>query len=419
MNDILVVDDEPGIRDLLREILEEEGYEVRLAADGQEARAALAASPPALVLLDIWMPDLDGLTLLKEWSSAGQLGMPVVMMSGHGTIHTAVEATRLGAFDFLEKPIPYKKLLQTVAKALTSRPVLALAPASLDALGTGESVRQLAQRLRQAAQANAPILLSGEPGVGFEPCARFIHVAGTPWVAPDEMAPLVERPLDWLQAAKGGLLFLREVAQLTPLQQKGLQLLIARREEFRVQLVCGSSENLAHKAAAGTFSKDLYNRLAQVAVRVPALREHAEDIPRLIEAALAAAAERLGQPLRRLGEGVLERLTRYDWPGNLDELNSVVNNLAVTALAETIELADVEAFIGNDRRAQAGELAPLFGLPLKEARDAFERAYLDALLAECGGSMTRVAERSGLERTHLYRKIKQLGIKSGSRNGGD
>jgi len=418
MSDILVVDDEPGIRELLREILEEEGYEVRLAADGNEARTELAMQPPTLVLLDIWMPDLDGLTLLKEWASGGQLTMPVVMMSGHGTIHTAVEATRLGAFDFLEKPIPYKKLLQTVAKALASRPRQAIAPASLDPLGSGETVRQLAQRLRQAAQAKAPILLSGEPGVGFEPCARFIHVAGTPWVAPDEMAPLVERPLDWLQSAKGGLLFLREVAQLTPLQQKGLQLLIARRAEFNVQLVCGSSENLAHKAAAGSFSKDLYNRLAQVAVRVPALREHPEDIPRLVEAALVAAAGPHGAP-RRLGEGVLERLARYDWPGNLDELNSVVNNLAVTALTETIELTEVEALIGRDRRAQAGDLAPLFGLPLKEARDAFERAYLEALLAECGGSMTRVAERSGLERTHLYRKIKQLGVKSGPRNGGD
>lgn len=419
MSDILVVDDEPGIRDLLREILEEEGYEVRLAADGNAARAALAERTPALVLLDIWMPDLDGLTLLKEWASAGRLTMPVVMMSGHGTIHTAVEATRLGALDFLEKPIPYKKLLQTVAKALDSRPAAAAPTHSLEALGCGETVRQLAQRLRQAAQAKAPILLSGEPGVGFEVCARFLHVPGTSWVAPETMTPLIERPLDWLHAAKGGLLFLREVAHLTPLQQKGLQLLLARREEFHVQMVCASSENLAQKAAAGTFSRDLYNLLARVAVRVPALREHPEDIPSLVEAALAAAAARTGQPPRRLGAGVLERLMRYDWPGNLDELNSVMHSLAVTALSDTIELAEVEAIIGNRHPAAAGGLSQWFSLPLKEARDAFERAYLEALLAECGGSMTRVAERSGLERTHLYRKIKQLGVKSGPRNSGD
>jgi len=415
MSEILVVDDEPGIRDLLQEILEEEGYEVRLAANGEEARAALQVKAPDMVLLDIWMPDVDGLTLLKEWVAGGQLSMPVVMMSGHGTIHTAVEATRLGAFDFLEKPVPYKKLLQTVARALDSRPAKDAPPASLTRLGEGEGVRLLALRLRQAAHAGSTILLTGEQGAGTDICARFLHIPDTPWVVPEEMGVLAESPLDWLAEAKDGTLFLSEVGRLTTLQQKGLLLLIGRRHEFTVQLICASSENLASKALAGGYSRDLYNVLAQVAVRVPPLREHREDIPALAAAALAESLARTGLGPKLFSEAALDRLARHDWPGNLDELNGVVSNLAMTELTELIDLKDVEALLGGGAQMDGGALAELFMLPLKDARDAFERAYLEAVLRECG-SMSRAAERSGLERTHLYRKLKQLGVKSPVRN---
>ncbi|TCJ12923.1 sigma-54-dependent Fis family transcriptional regulator [Parasulfuritortus cantonensis] len=414
MSEILVVDDEPGIRDLLREILEEEGHEVRLAENGEQARAARLAKAPDLVLLDIWMPDVDGLSLLKDWVTAGLLTMPVVMMSGHGTIHTAVEATRLGAFDFLEKPVPYKKLLQTVENALNSRPSRTSAPASLDALGNSEPIRLLAQRLRQAAGAASTLLLTGEQGVGADICAHFLHQPETPWVAVDELASLVERPLDWLTQAKGGMLFFAEVAQLTPLQQKGLQLILGRHREYAVNVVCASSENLANKAAAGAYSRDLYNALAQTAVRVPPLREHREDIPHLAVALLRDSLAKTGQAERRFSDPALARLGRHDWPGNLDELKSVVHNLAATVLGEVIEVADVDALLGVADKVDGGALAELFALPLKEARDAFERAYLEAVLQECG-SMSRAAERSGLERTHLYRKLKQLGVKSGTR----
>jgi DNA-binding NtrC family response regulator len=415
MSEILVVDDEPGIRDLLREILEEEGYEVRLAENGESARAALLEKTPDLVLLDIWMPDVDGLTLLKEWVAEGQLAMPVVMMSGHGTIHTAVEATRLGAFDFLEKPVPYKKLLQTVERALSSRQVRHVQPASLERLGSSEVVRLLAQRLRQAGNAGTTILLTGEQGVGVDICARFLHVPDTPWVEPEEMGALAEHPLDWLTEAKGGTLFFGEVGQLTTLQQKGLLLLIGRHKEFAVNLVCASSENLASKALAGAYSRDLYNVLAQVAVRVPPLREHRDDVPSLATVALAESLARTGLEAKRFSEAALDRLARHDWPGNLDELNGIVSNLAMTVLADLIELKDVEALLGSGAQMDGGALAELFALPLKDARDAFERAYLEAVLRECG-SMSRAAERSGLERTHLYRKLKQLGVKSPTRN---
>ncbi len=415
MSEILVVDDEPGIRDLLREILEEEGYEVRLAENGEQARSARLENKPDLVLLDIWMPDIDGLTLLKEWSASGHLTMPVVMMSGHGTIHTAVEATRLGAFDFLEKPVPYKKLLQTVERALNSRPSRVSTPASLDALGASEPIRLLAQRLRQASGASTTLLLTGEPGAGMEICARFLHDPATPWVAPSELASLAEQPLDWLSEAKGGILYFSEVGHLAPLQQKGLLLLIGRHREFNVQLVCGSTENLAQKAAAGAYSRDLYNALAQVAVRVPPLREHRDDIANLALSALRASQLDSGLPERRLSDAALDRLVRHDWPGNLDELKRVVNNLCATALGETIELADVSGLLGGDAKVDGGALAELFALPLKEARDTFEKAYLESVLRECG-SMSKAAERSGLERTHLYRKLKQLGVKSISRS---
>ena len=414
MSEILVVDDEPGIRDLLREILEEEGHEVRLAENGEQARTARLAKVPDLVLLDIWMPDVDGLSLLKEWSAGGLLTMPVVMMSGHGTIHTAVEATRLGAFDFLEKPVPYKKLLQTIERALNSRPTRTSVPVSLDALGSSEPIRLLAQRLRQAGSAGTTLLLTGETGVGMEICARFLHDQDTPWVAPEELGPLVESPLDWLAQAKGGVLFFREVGHLNPLQQKGLQLILARHREFAVNVICASSENLASKATAGAYSRDLYNALAQVAVRVPPLREHREDIPGLATTILREALEKTGLGERRLTDSALERLARHDWPGNLDELRTLVHNLATTVLDNVIDQADVDALLGGESKMDGGALAELFALPLKEARDAFEKAYLEAVLRECG-SMSRAADRSGLERTHLYRKLKQLGVKSGSR----
>ncbi len=415
MSEVLVVDDEPGIRDLLQEILADEGYEVRVAENGEQARAALRSKSPDVILLDIWMPDVDGLSLLKEWVAAGQLTMPVVMMSGHGTIHTAVEATRLGACDFLEKPIPYKKLLQTLEQALHSHAAQAAPASSLDPLGRSEPIRLLAQRLNQVAKSEAAILLTGEAGAGVEICARFLHVPGTPWVEPDDVAPLAERPLQWLTEAKGGTLFVREVGHLTPLQQKGLMLILGRRAEFGVRLICASSENLAQKSANNGYSRDLYNALAQVAVRVPALREHRDDIPTLAATALGQAVTRLGLPERRFSEAALARLARHDWPGNLEELQSQVHNLAVTSLNLVIDLTDVEAILGGKAKADGGALAELFALPLKEARDAFERAYLQAVIEECG-SMSKAAGRSGLERTHLYRKLKQLGVKSGSRS---
>ncbi|MBI5937466.1 MAG: sigma-54-dependent Fis family transcriptional regulator [Betaproteobacteria bacterium] len=410
MSEILVVDDEAGIRELMREILEEEGYEVRLAENGVAARSERLAKEPALVLLDIWMPDVDGISLLREWSSEGLLTMPVVMMSGHGTIHTAVEATRMGAFDYLEKPVPYDHLLDTVARALKSRATVKAPACNLDGLGSSPAIQGLAQRLKQVAGVSAPLLVTAESGAGAEACARFLHVPDSPWFEPDNMVDLAERPIEWLNRAKGGLLFLREVADLTPLQQKGLLLLLSRRNEFQARIVCATAQNLAQKALDGAYSKDLYNALTQAAVRVPPLREHKEDIPALAEAELKRAVEEQGLPPRRFSAAALAALGQFNWPGNIDELHARVRSLAITALNEEIDLAEVGAQMGNDEAEEKAVADLNLDMPLKDAREIFERGYLEALLGACGGNMTRVAERSGLERTHLYRKLKQLGI---------
>src|SRR6185312_1777810 len=198
MANILVVDDELGIRDLLSEILNDEGHNVELAENAAQARAARADSRPDLVLLDIWMPDTDGVTLLKEWASAGLLTMPVVMMSGHGTIDTAVQATRIGAYDFLEKPIALQKLLATVGRALKHGGEQPQANLSLAALGRAPLIAELKQRLERIANLRTPVLLAAEPGCGVEQCARFLHARNTPWVSIESTAQLAEAPMEFL-----------------------------------------------------------------------------------------------------------------------------------------------------------------------------------------------------------------------------
>ncbi|MEW6253819.1 MAG: response regulator, partial [Planctomycetota bacterium] len=221
---ILVVDDEVGIRELLSEILTDEGYDVHLAENAEAARAFRLQRRPDLVLLDIWMPDTDGVTLLKEWAGGGQLTMPVVMMSGHGTIDTAVEATKLGAADFLEKPVSLAKLIDTVNKAIRRGvPPPRRAPGmDLSALGKSPLILDLKKRLTQIAANTAPVMLLGEPGCGFEVCARFLHQPGTPWIEIKDRARLVSEPHAYLDGLGNGTLFLPDACELGRLEQKGL-----------------------------------------------------------------------------------------------------------------------------------------------------------------------------------------------------
>ena len=412
MPEILVVDDEPGIRELMREILEEEGYEVRMAENGVRARAALDDKNPDLILLDIWMPDVDGVTLLKEWRGQGRLSMPVVMMSGHGTVHTAVEATRLGAFDYLEKPIAYKQLLETVKKALASRQAKPTTSGSLEELGGGESVRRLAQRLGLAASAGLPVLLLAEPGTGEEVAAHFLTPPDAPFIRVDDPSELANRPAEILARAKGGLVYVPDLTRLSVMQQRGLILLIARRAEFAARVVSVIREDPARALAEGRLTPELHELLAHAVVDLPPLRDRREDIPVLAARALDAACIRLRQPPLKFSDAALGRLAEHDWPGNLAELETLAGRVALEGGAGPIGEEVIDTALGPRPGKEKTGVELMLNLPLKDARDAFEKAYLEALLAECDWGMSRAAERAGLDRTNLYRKVKQLGIEA-------
>ena len=416
MLQVLVVDDEIGIRELLSEILSDEGYQVRLAENAAAARAYRSQTRPDLVLLDIWMPDTDGITLLKEWASAGLLTMPVVMMSGHGTIDTAVEATRIGAYDFLEKPIALQKLLATVGRALKHGGEQAQSALSLASLGRAPLVAELKQRLERVINLRTPLLLTGEPGCGLELAARFIHPRNTPWVAPENPAALADAPLDLLAQAREGTLYLREVADLSRVEQKGLLLACSKLERYNVRLVSGAARDLAELAAHGAFDSRLYSVMAATAIRVPSLREHREDVPDIANLTLSRMVEARETPPRQFTTAALNALRNYDWPGNLLQLESVVRTLALTCPTEQISQEEVaRALPQAATRPGAAHDLP-FDQPLRNARDAFERVYFEYHIAREGGNISRVAESVGLERTHLYRKLKQLGIKLARKN---
>jgi DNA-binding NtrC family response regulator len=417
MQQVLVVDDEIGIRELLSEILRDEGYHVRLAENASQARELRGQSRPDLVLLDIWMPDTDGITLLKEWAASGMLTMPVVMMSGHGTIETAVEATRIGAFDFLEKPIALQKLLGTVGRALKRGAVEPPAPLSLGSLGKAAIINELKQRLERLRALRTPILLAAEPGSGAEVCARFLHQPNTPWIAPETHAVLADAPFELAEKARDGSLYLHEVSDLTRIEQRGLLLLVSKLDKYNARLICGVSRSLSELVAAGQFDVRLFSALSAVTISVPSLRQHREDIPELANLMLTRGIEAKELPVKQFTIAALNALRNHDWPGNLTQLENVVRSAALSSLGDEIALEDVQ------RVAASFDLEPVtpasslpLDLPLRSARDAFERVYFEHHLAIESSNMSRVAERVGLERTHLYRKLKQLGIRVSKRH---
>ena len=411
MAQILVVDDEIGIRELLSEILADEGHQVMLAESAGDARRLRERARPDLVLLDIWMPDADGITLLKEWAASGQLTMPVVMMSGHGTIETAVEATRIGALDFLEKPIALQRLLATVKRALRNPETAAAPELSLSALGRAPALADAKKRLAQLAGSGAPLLLRGERGMRPELFARLLAAPGAPFLAGAE---LTQPPSEVLGKAAGGILFVPDLSRLGHAEQRNLEFLLPRAEKHRVRLVSFSPLDVRSLSEKCDFDPELGARLGELTFKLPAVREFAEDVPDLASLMLAQLVEARVCPARRFAIAALNALRHYGWPGNLGELESVVKDLALSALDEEIQLSDVERVLGA--RGVPGALPEVaFDRPYREAREAFERVYFEHLLARENGSMSRVAERSGLERTHLYRKLKALGLPVGRR----
>ena len=412
MAQVLVVDDEIGIRELLSEILADEGHVVRLADSATAARELRARERPDLVLLDIWMPDADGITVLKEWAANGQLTMPVIMMSGHGTIETAVEATRIGAMDFLEKPIALQKLLATVKRALRREEPRPAQPLSLATIGRASALADLRRRLAQVSAVNVPVLLRGERGAMPELFARYLHQPNTPWIAASQA--LSDAAQDVLAQAAGGVLFVEELERLSRNQQKHLAFIAAKADAAKLRLVSFTAADPRRLVESHGFDSRLLARLSELTLSLPALRAHAEDIPDIANLLLAQLVETRYCPPRHFATGALNLLRNFSWPGNLEDLGSAVRALALTSLDETIEASDVDRVLPQ-YAARPGALPLSLELPLREAREAFERAYFAHHLALENGSIARVAEKCGLERTHLYRKLKALGIPTGRR----
>ena len=414
MAQILVVDDEMGIRELLSEILADEGHSVTLAEDAAAARRCRSEKRPDLVLLDIWMPDTDGISLLKEWSVAGLLTMPVVMMSGHGTIDSAVEATRVGAIDFLEKPIALQKLLATVKKALKHEVQPPKAPLTLDAFARSPLLKDLKKKLEQAAGKTAILLLKSAAASIAEICARTLQTPKTPWLdLSASSAPLTQ---DMLEKASGGILFIADLTLLGKLQQMNLVFALERLEKYKLQLIAASPRSLNALVEAG-WDAALVARLGEVWVTLPLLSSSPDDVPEIAALVLSHLVERNDVPPRTFSSAALNALRLHHWTGEWGELLATIRNLALSALEDEIPAADVEAiFVGDESEAAKPPPAlPLFNQPLRDAREAFERLYFEHHLKNERGNMTRVADRTGLERTHLYRKLKQLGLNSGRR----
>ena len=440
---ILIVDDEADIRDTLREILGEEGYEVEVAATAAEARAARARQDPDLVLLDIWMPDTDGITLLREWSENRLLSFPVVMLSGHGTVETAVEATRLGAVDFVEKPLSLAKLLRTVEKALEAgrrrrQSQRSLIPPLVAPVGKSRLMQRLRDQVAQVAAHDAPVLFVGEMGTGREAFARYLHSLGPrasgPFVALN-CAGLEEASATaqlrggeaggTVQAgaydeAQGGTLLLAGLEDLPPSAQRARHADLEagawtreggnERIPMRMRVVATALPGIESHDAEHV-RRDLVAQLAVVTLRVPPLREYAEDVPDLLRHYVDRLVdeERLG--LRRFTVAAQNRLRNYPWPGNVRELRNLVQRLLIVGGSEEIGLEEIERELmvqqpGDEPLVKQDLLA----LPLREAREAFERAYLLQQLMLCNGRVGQLAKRVGMERTHLYRKLRSLGV---------
>lgn len=433
---ILVVDDEANIRSLLEEILSEEGYEVTTAANAGEARDARFSGNYDLILLDIWMPDTDGISLLKEWSEGEDLE-PVVMMSGHGTVDTAIEATRLGASDFIEKPVSLSKLLRTVDKSLTSksqgRPRRTLISPFLVPIGKSEKMCTLRDHVERVARFDVHTLLTGEPGSGREAFARylaslsgyptdkFISVMGATLNGENGRKNIlgVDGELGVVERCDGGILFLNEISDLSEHSQRAL-LSVFKQKSYRP---AGAKEDQPFNARVFSsarpgfeqhgeeFNGELLSHLGAAVIQIPSLREYSEDVPELLRYYVDMLVDADSLPFRRFGVAAQNRLRNYPWPGNIRELKNMVGRLLVLGDGEEITLREVEAQLSPNRYADEPLVKQdLLGMPLREAREHFERAYLQQQLIICGGKVGRLAERVGMERTHLYRKLRALGV---------
>ena len=442
---LLIVDDEPDICNLVKEILEDEGFEVSIAENGEQARKLKNKLNPDLVLLDIWMPDIDGITLLKEWKESDNNTPPVIMMSGHGTVETAVEATRLGAYDFLEKPLSLAKLILTVKHALETsnlqRENLHLrhhSQHSAEIIGKSAPINHLKEQIKRIANHDTPVLMVGESGTDIESIARYLHSLSDrkegPFVTINVSAMASGKPAvelfgkesggqihaGFIEKAAGGTLHLKEIGDMELNTQAKLQNALERKNfnriggvipvEMNVRVIASSQKQLNENIKNGTFRDDLYFQLNVVPIKVPAIRDHYEDIPELLEWYVNYFVEREDLPYKNFTTAAQNRLRRYSWPGNIRELKNLVQRLLILGNKESIELDEVEIALGEQPSTNQEENLYNFDIPLREARERFERAYLEHQLKLYNGSVSKIAKVVGMERTHLYRKLKSLNI---------
>jgi DNA-binding NtrC family response regulator len=458
---ILVVDDEPNIVRTVRNALRVEGYEADTAANGAEGLEKLASRAYDLALLDVMLPQLDGLEVLKRARAQG-VETPVIVMSGHGTIETAVQATRLGAQDFLEKPLSTEKLLLTIANTLElsrltseNKKLRRLAGATGALLGESAVMRELRERVRLAANANAPVLVTGERGTGKELVARAIHEGSRRAQGPLEKlncaavpAELIESELFGHEAgaftgasrarrgkferAHGGTLFLDEVGDMpAPMQAKLLRVLqegeierVGGHEVIRVnaRIVAATNRDLQADTASGRFRADLYDRLNVVPIHMPPLRAHREDIPLLAAAFLPAACEANDRAPKTITPAAMQLLAKHPFPGNVRELKNLIERLVILTPDDVIDEGDVRSVLPASGAAPGthadGYYAP--GTPLRDMLEAAERDLILRALEHHKGNATHAARDLGLERSHFYKKMRALGIRRpGAESEGD
>jgi len=459
-HDILVVDDEADIRMLICGVLEDEGYETRQAANSAEALAAIRSRLPSLLVLDIWLQgsELDGIEILRIARTEAP-NLAVVMISGHGTIETAVAAIKMGAYDFIEKPFKSDRLLLVVERAIQAarlkrenEELRLRAGGDEELVGNSHAVAQLRQQVEKAAPTKSRVMISGAPGSGKEVVARLLHRrsrrAEEPFVvlncallradhleielfgaAAGAEGPDSPRKIGVFEEAHGGTLFLDEVADM-PLETQGkivrglqdqtFERLGGSRIEVDVRVMASTNRDLAGEVSAGRFREDLYYRLAVVPIRVPALRERREDIPMLARHFMRRAAEAARLMPREIGDDAMAALQSYDWPGNARQLRNVIDWLLIMApgdVREPVRAEMLPAEIGSDAPAvvrwdKGGEI---MSLPLRDAREVFEREYLIAQVTRFGGNISRTAAFIGMERSALHRKLKTLGLFNGER----
>jgi two-component system nitrogen regulation response regulator NtrX len=452
-SEILVVDDEADIRELMAGVLADEGFETRIASDSDGALNAIAQRRPHLVVLDVWLQGsrLDGIQVLDE-ITRDYPDLPVVIISGHGTIETAVAAIKKGAYDFIEKPFKADKLCHTVRRALESarlkRQIEELrlkAGDDTDLCGQSTAITQLRQLVDKIAPTNSRVFITGPSGSGKEVTARLVHSlsrrANNAFIAVNcaMMAPTrieselfgVEtegvRKTGLLELAHSGTLFLDEVADM-PLETQGkiLRVLIdqtfqrvggSTRVQVDVRVVSSSTLDLRHEIEAGRFREDLYHRLNVVPLRVPSLAERRDDVPLLVDFFMKQLSAASGLPVRDVSDEAMAVLQAYNWPGNVRQLRNIVERLLILASDDAASAISADLLPANFNGvaspwAQGAKPDLIISLPLREAREMFERDYLLAQINRFGGNISRTATFIGMERSALHRKLKSLGVSS-------